>query len=109
MRSLLNNYLVATKIDEMEYKQKSKVLWLKEGGNNTSFFFKTLMNRRNRKKIFSIRRSNGVLVEGEVAVQNEACNYFSSLLNHGSPNISNSDMEFLLRDLTDVVHGKVTK
>ncbi|CAK9170927.1 unnamed protein product, partial [Ilex paraguariensis] len=49
---LLANYIQAAKIEEGFYKQKSRVQWLSEEDKNTSFFHKTMANKRNKKKDF---------------------------------------------------------
>lgn len=53
--------------DEIFLKQKAKVLWLKEGDGNTSFFFhKVVKGRRNRNQIPVVQDALGNFVYGEM-------------------------------------------
>ena len=79
-KALLAEYAQAARNEESFLKQKSRVLWLKEGDHNSAFFFKTMASRRNRKRILSLQTSNGSTVEGEEAVGNEAINFYKNLL-----------------------------
>ena len=47
------------KQEEILWKQKSRVQWLKEGEKNTNFFHKALIQRRQHNRIFSLKDKNG--------------------------------------------------
>ena len=78
-KQLLANYLRAAQVEEGFYKQKARVQWLKEGDQNTSYFFKAMNNRRNRKKILSLKRMDGTTAETEEEIKREAINFFQHL------------------------------
>lgn len=69
--------------EEALLKQKSRVLWLKEGDSNSSFFHSMVKSRWNINKILSIENANGELVHGHDQAQTVAVDYFYDLL--GSP------------------------
>ena len=47
------------KKEEILWKQKSRIQWLKEGERNTSFFHKKMIQQREHKIIFSLKDQNG--------------------------------------------------
>ena len=47
------------KQEEILWKQKSQVQWLKEGEKNSKFFHKAMMNHRQHNRIFSLKDSQG--------------------------------------------------
>ena len=51
-RQLLSMYLTAARNEEIVLKQKSRIQWLKEEDQNTSFFFKSMVNRRNKRRSY---------------------------------------------------------
>ena len=104
-KTLLAAYLEVAKDEELIFKQKSRILWLKEGDQNTSFFFRTMMNRRNRKKITSIQRMDGSVANSDEEVKSEAIDYFKLLL--GQPSHSMSAPE-RLRSLDSIILRKVS-
>jgi hypothetical protein len=45
--------------EEILWKKKSKIHWLREGDKNTKFFHNSLIQRRNKNRIVSIRSQDG--------------------------------------------------
>ncbi|XP_010481072.1 PREDICTED: uncharacterized protein LOC104759893 [Camelina sativa] len=65
--------------EELYWKQKSRVTWLKEGDRNTKFFHATTKQRRARNRICSIMNKDGALVEMEDGIEYVATQYFQDL------------------------------
>ncbi|XP_059639491.1 uncharacterized protein LOC132281844 [Cornus florida] len=65
--------------EEMFFKQKAQVHWLKEGDQNTAFFMRSFSSKANRRKLMSITDSNGLQLNGE-DMQLEFLNHFKSIL-----------------------------
>ncbi|XP_059658959.1 uncharacterized protein LOC132305316 [Cornus florida] len=66
-------------VEEIFYKQKAQIHWLKVGDQNTSFFMKSFSSKANRRKVVSIKDSLGNTVQG-LDLRNEFLNYFQNLL-----------------------------
>lgn len=68
--------------------QKSRIQWLKEGDDNTSFFFKCINGKRNINQISKLSRMDGNEVDDQKCIKKELVNYFSNCFNeegqHGS-------------------------
>jgi len=50
------------KQEEILWRQKSRVNWLREGERNTKFFHQAMVHRRQRNRIFSIKNNTGTRV-----------------------------------------------
>ncbi|KAK1277944.1 hypothetical protein QJS04_geneDACA014426 [Acorus gramineus] len=66
-------------MEEVEWRQRSRELWLKEGDNNTKFFHKAANHRKRINKICQIR-SEGVLVEDPAEIEELLINHFTCAL-----------------------------
>lgn len=65
--------------EEISWKQKSRIHWLKHGDNNTSFFDK-FANERKARNFISSLNINGSLVEDEDQIEGTYFFIQSSLL-----------------------------
>ena len=59
LRSQIQNLL---SLEEVSWRQKSRMLYIKEGDNNTKFFYK-MANSRRRHNHISMLEVNGVIYE----------------------------------------------
>ena len=57
------------KQEEIIWKQKSRVLWLKEGERNTRFFHKSTMANKAHNKISSIKNEGGNLLNSHEEIE----------------------------------------
>ena len=113
---LLGEYIKAARTKGAFFKQNFRVLWLKEGDRNNSYFFKTMVNRRNRKRILNLKADDGSDINGEEEVKAEATNYFmrfgvdnitlvepnsrrNTLLSFGMDRINDMQVTYLTREV----------
>ncbi|CAM8995263.1 unnamed protein product [Rhodiola kirilowii] len=89
--------------EEIMWQQRSRVLWLKAGDNNTSFFHRKATGRRKMNNISQLRGSDGVLYTDPQSLCHIALNYFSNVF---SPPQSLSSEE--MRRSVDILPRKVT-
>ena len=45
--------------EEILWRQKSRIQWIKEGEKKTAFFHKTMVQRRNNNRIFQLHNNQG--------------------------------------------------
>ena len=65
-------------LDEVSWRQKSRVLWLKEGDNNTKFFHKMANSHRRRNQILNIE-VDGIRYDEESDIREQIVQFYSSL------------------------------
>ncbi|KAK1312006.1 hypothetical protein QJS10_CPA07g00724 [Acorus calamus] len=64
------------KMEEIEWRQKSKALWLKAGDNNTRFFH-TIASQRKRSNCINSMHIEGVLHRGQQDLASQLVEHFS--------------------------------
>ncbi|XP_033139405.1 uncharacterized protein LOC117131069 [Brassica rapa] len=75
----------ALKAEEMFWKQKSRVFWLREGDRNTKFFHALTKQRRARNKITQLLDENGNIIEDEEGLVAIATSYFRQIFESSIP------------------------
>lgn len=92
------------KQEEILWKQKSRVQWLKEGEKNTKFFHKVMLNHRQHNRIFSIKDRQGNMILQQKEMENLLVDHFKGILTE--PNIRREE------EITNVIQyipKKVTR
>lgn len=84
----LSAYSNAVKDEVLFLRQKSKVLWLSEGDQNSKYFHKAVKGRLNRDKIESINYMNGNMFFGS-EVGEQFVKHFKSVLGTCTPVVPN--------------------
>ena len=74
-RSEVENLL---SLEEISWRQKSRMLWIKEGDNNTKFFHK-MANSRRRFNHLSFLEVDGVIYEEETKIAAQVVNFYKNL------------------------------
>ncbi|XP_043705048.1 uncharacterized protein LOC122654841 [Telopea speciosissima] len=70
--------------EEIFWKEKSRVKWLKEGERNTRFFHSIVNVKRKRSGICKIKNAQGEWILDKEGVNEEAIKYFSDIFSPGS-------------------------
>jgi len=77
---ILNQLEERRKQEEILWRQKSRVQWLREGEKNTKFFHKAMVQHRQRNKIFSIKDHEGKRILQHEEIEKVFVNHFKNLL-----------------------------
>ncbi|XP_033139542.1 uncharacterized protein LOC117131581 [Brassica rapa] len=93
----------ALKAEEMFWKQKSRVFWLREGDKNTKFFHALTKQRRARNKITQLRDVDGNIVEDEEGLVAIATSYFRQIFESSTP----EDIEEALSEVPTTIIGSM--
>jgi hypothetical protein len=64
--------------EEVNWRQKSRALWLKEGDNNAKFFHRVAKSHRRYNHV-GVLRINGALSSDPVEIKDHIVNYYDSL------------------------------
>ena len=85
----INQQLEARKKqEEILWKQKSRVQWLKEGERNTKFFHRTTIHRRHTNKITHLTSANGEPIHSHEDLEMTLIDYYKYLLTEPFPDRS---------------------
>ena len=77
LRDLGNRKKEILLMEEITWKLKSRITWLREGDQNTKFFHKLASDRRNRNAIWRIMKLDGTYAISNADIQAEAYRHFS--------------------------------
>ena len=65
--------------EEIHWRQKARVKWVKEGDCNSRFFHKVANGRRNRKFIKALENERGLVLNNSESITEEILLYFEKL------------------------------
>jgi hypothetical protein len=68
------------KQEEILWRQKSRVQWLKEGERNTKFFHRSMVHRRYINRITQLEDTQGNPILDHASIEVELVNYYKDLL-----------------------------
>lgn len=75
------------KQEEILWKQKSRVQWLREGERNSKFFHKAMIQHHQRNRIFSIKNTRGQRITQHKEMEQELVGHFKGILTKPQRNI----------------------
>jgi len=78
--------LERNKQEEVLWRQKSRIRWLKSGEKNTKFFHKSTVHRRMINSITHITNEQGERIESHAGIEEEFINHFKKV--HQEPNFN---------------------
>jgi hypothetical protein len=87
--------------EEVYWRQRSRINWLKEGDRNTKFFHKKATWRAKKNKIERLMRQDGSMTENKEEMEDMATKFFTDLYTadeHVQPDI-----------ITDYVQAQITR
>eukprot|EP00253_Pinus_taeda_P027023 PITA_27023 len=67
------------KEEEILWKQKSRIRWLKEGERNTKFFHRTIVQRRMHNNIPFLQKQDGTRIEQHEEIEKEFLTHFKEV------------------------------
>lgn len=79
-KQALQTWNFLREIEESYFKQRSRVNWLKEGDQNTTFFYRTVQTRLNFNFIRSFFLPSGVIIIDSIQMSIHAVSHFQSIL-----------------------------
>jgi hypothetical protein len=66
--------------EEILWRQKSRIQWLKEGNRNTKFFHRSTIQRRHANRITQLILDNGKIRHTHEELEEELVTYYQNLL-----------------------------
>eukprot|EP00253_Pinus_taeda_P017089 PITA_17089 len=77
---ILGNLEERRKQEEVLWRQKSRIKWLREGERNTKFFHQAMIQHRQRNRILSIKYQNGVRVVEQEGIEQVLVDHHKDIL-----------------------------
>ncbi|CAA7045965.1 unnamed protein product [Microthlaspi erraticum] len=99
----------ALRSEELFWKQKSRVLWLREGDRNSKFFHAATKQRRARNRITSLIDEQGQREENEEGIVAIATRYFRGLFETSNPVEIEATLDKVKIVITDNMNETLTK
>ena len=65
--------------EEIHWRQKAKLKWVKKGDCNSKFFHKVANDRRNKKFIKFLENERGLVLDNSESITEEILLYFEKL------------------------------
>eukprot|EP00253_Pinus_taeda_P015484 PITA_15484 len=97
-QNMESKLLEREKQEEVLWRQKSRIRWLREGEKNTKFFHKSTVQRRMRNQISQVINAQGEKVETQEEIEQEFMQYFKKMSKE--PNINKAeDIESITRHI----------
>ena len=93
------------KAEEMFWRQKSRVLWLREGDRNSKDFHAFVKQRRARNRITQLLDDNGNVVEDEEGLVAIATSYFRQIFESSNP----EDIADALSEISPTITGAINE
>ncbi|XP_048623608.1 uncharacterized protein LOC125592465 [Brassica napus] len=93
----------ALKAEELFWKQKSRVFWLREGDKNTKIFHALTKQRRARNKITQLLDGDENVVEDEEGLVAIATSYFRQIFESSNP----EEIEEALSEVSTTITGSI--
>ena len=72
--------------EEILWKQKSRIRWVKEGERNTKFFHRSTIQKRMHNKISLLQSQNGERLEEHQDIEKDLLAHFKSVLQESHAN-----------------------
>jgi hypothetical protein len=76
---MIQTWEARCKQEEILWRKKSRIRWLKEGERNTKFFHRTTIARRSHNKILKIRDQDGIERESHQDIENTLVKHFQGI------------------------------
>lgn len=89
--------------EETFWKQKSRVLWLKEGEQNTKFFHRSAIDYRNANRILELKNHEGDILRNHDDISGLLTNHFSNIAQE--PNVNR---EAAIQEITSAIPRLIT-
>ena len=101
----LKELSTALKAEEMIWRQKSRVLWLRKADRNSKYFHALVKQRRARNRITQLLDENGNVVEDEERLVAISTSYFRQIFESSNP----EDIADVLSEISPTITGAINE
>ena len=94
-KTLVQEFSLREQQEEIRWKQKSRIRWLKEGERNTRFFHKDVIQHQQGKRMLQLKQEDKTHVETQEELELTLNDFFTDLLEELDYNQNESQMKVL--------------
>ena len=105
-RTEINNLLDT---EEIMWRHRSRICWLKHGDKNISFFHTKASSRYNRNTIHGVLDDSGSWQSEDEGIAKSFVDYFGSLFTTSNPVVSEELIQAIQRKVTDPMNALLTR
>ena len=105
-RTEVNNLLDT---EEIMWRHRSRICWLKHGDKNISFFHTKASSRDNRNTIHGVLDDSGSWQSEDEGIAKSFVDYFGSLFTTSNPVVSEELIQAIQRKVTDPMNALLTR
>jgi hypothetical protein len=95
--------------EEIMWKQRSRIDWLREGDRNTKYFHQRATWRAKKNKIVSLKDENGRVVKRQEEMKKVASSFFNNLFLQDESVCPNEIINLMKSKLTAAMNESLTK
>lgn len=95
--------------EELYWKQKSRILWLRGGDRNTRYFHAKTKQRRARNRITRLKNSMGDWVHTEEEIESVASGYFQELFTSSNPYTIEDTIRYITASVSEDMNQGLLK
>jgi hypothetical protein len=92
--------------EEIMWKKRSRIEWLRDGDRNTRFFHRKASGRRKRNKIVKLRRNDGSFATDEEEIKRRTQLFLSPSIQK-TRRLSNLPLESVEAVVTDLINSQL--
>ncbi|WZY77835.1 hypothetical protein YC2023_024219 [Brassica napus] len=93
-KTLMEKFNFLRSLEESYFRQRSRISWLKEGDQNTTFFHRLTQVRNSNNSIRSFCLANGAIISDPIAMGQIAITHFQNILAPVNPPPSSSSVSW---------------
>lgn len=92
----------------LQWKQKGRVQWLKDGDRNTKLFHALTKQRRARNRITRLKKPQGGWAESDQGIEQVASEYFQCLFTSSQPEDFDEALRYVTEKITPMMNASLT-
>jgi hypothetical protein len=95
--------------EEIMWRQRSRITWLKHGDQNTKFFHRKATWRAKKNKISTLQKEDGTIIENPTELQSMANEYFDSMYTKDNLVVPELIEELIVEKVDQQMNNKLTE